>query len=59
MKGYCVILILFLPGTFAMGGYLATCIIFTISATITTICVQMLVNVGIQYNTYSYSLVIE
>lgn len=59
IKGYCGTLILNLPGTFAMGGYLASPFLLLLSAVITTFCVVSLVKVGLHYKSYSYSDVMQ
>lgn len=59
IKGYCVTLILFLPGAFRLGGMIGSPMLLVASAIVTTICVAKLVHVGQFLNTHCYSLVME
>jgi amino acid permease len=59
IKGYCAILILFLPGAYMQGGYVTSTVLMIVSAIVTTVCVSKLVRVGLIFNLYSYSLVVE
>jgi hypothetical protein len=46
IKGYCITLVLFLPGAFVMAGPIVSPLLMLASAVITTICVAKLVAVG-------------
>jgi len=59
IKGYCITVVLFLPGAFAMAGLIAGPLLMLISACITTICVSQLVAVAHFYRSYSYSVCVE
>ena len=43
IKGYCAILILFIPGAFLQGGYVMSSALMLASAFVTTICVSKLI----------------
>ena len=59
IKGYCITVVLFLPGAFAMAGLIAGPLLMFVSALVTTLCVSKLVNVAHHYKSYSYSMVTE
>jgi amino acid permease len=59
IKGYCVILILYMPGAFKMGGIIASPLLILASAFVTTVCVAKLVKVGLALDTFSYSRAVE
>ncbi len=54
IKGYCSVLILFIPGAFIMGGLYASSLLMLASAAVTTVCVVKLVAVGLLLETFSY-----
>lgn len=59
IKGYCAIVILFLPSAFLSGGWgMSTIILFTV-AFLTTVCTLKLVESGQHLKIYSYSLLAE
>lgn len=59
VKGYCITVVLFLPGAFAMAGVIAGPLLLAVSAVVTTVCVVKLVNVAHHYKSYSYSVCTE
>lgn len=59
IKGYCSILILFIPSAFKNGGWGTTSILIAANAFITTICVLKLVASGLKLQIFSYSLLME
>ena len=59
VKGYCCILILILPKSFANGGYVASSILLIISGLITSAAATMLVESGLKTNIYSYPRLVE
>ena len=48
IKGYCAILILFIPSTFVNGGWVASSLLFLFAAWISTVCVLKLIESGIK-----------
>jgi len=59
IKGYCAILILFIPSTYVNGGWAASSILFIFAAWISTICVIRLIESGLKIGIYSYSGIVE
>lgn len=59
IKGYCAILIILLPKSFSNGGYIFSPIAMLLSGFVTTICVQKLVQTGLKYDVFSYSLICQ
>ena len=59
VKGYCVILVLVLPRSFATGGYACTAALVLVSGLISTFCASLLVQAGLQANIHSYSLLTQ
>lgn len=49
IKGYCITLVLFLPGAFVLGGTVMSPLLMLASAVVTTACVAKLVAVGLHY----------
>lgn len=59
IKGYCAILILFIPSTYVNGGWAASSILFIFAAWISTLCVIRLIETGLKIGIYSYSDIVE
>ena len=59
VKGYCVILVLVLPRSFATGGYACTAALVLASGVVSTFCASLLVQAGLQANIHSYPLLTE
>ena len=59
VKGYCVILVLILPRSFATGGFACTAGLVLVSGLISTFCASLLVQAGLQANIHSYSLLTQ
>lgn len=59
MKGYCVILVLVLPRSFASGGFACTAGLVLVSGLVSTFCACLLVQAGLQANVHSYSLLTQ
>ena len=59
LKGYCAITILMMPKAFLNGGWAASAAMQIGSAVITTVCAIKLVQAGLKYKLYSYSLIVE
>lgn len=55
IKGYCAIIVLILPKSFANGGYLISPIVLLLSSFLTTLCAIKLVESGLKTNTICYS----
>ena len=48
-----------LPAAFAAGGYLLSPFLMIVAASLTTLCVKQLVQTGMKYNIYCYSMIVE
>ena len=59
LKGYCAISILIMPKAFLNGGWAASMGMELVAAAATTICALKLVQAGLKYKLYSYSLIVE
>lgn len=59
IKGYCATVILTLPRAFLNGGYMLSPVLMIVAATLTTLCVKQLVQTGIKYNIYCYSMIVD
>ena len=55
IKGYCAILILFIPSTFVNGGWAMSSALFIFAAWISTVCVIKLIESGLKIGIFSYS----
>ena len=59
LKGYCAIGIFVMPKAFLNGGWAASAMMEIASGLISSICVVKLVESGLKYKLYSYSLIVE
>lgn len=59
IKGYCAILILFIPSTYVNGGWGMSTLLFIFAAWISTVCVIQLVEAGVRTGIYSYGGIVE
>ena len=59
IKGYSVLALLVTPRAFANGGYIFVAAIEIFSAILTTYCIMKLVDVGLYYDSFSYSSVVQ
>lgn len=59
IKGYCAILILFIPSAFKNGGWAMSSVLILANGLLTTVCVLKLVQAGLKLGIYSYSLLVE
>lgn len=57
VKGYCAIVILIVPKSFANGGYIFSPLAMLISYVLTTVCALKLVQSGLKTRYMSYSLI--
>jgi hypothetical protein len=58
IKGYCAIVILTLPKAFENGGYLMSPFLMLGAALLTTLCVRKLIETGLKYEIYCYSMIV-
>ena len=59
IKGYCAMLILFLPSAFKNGGWAMSTFLMFGSGMLSYVCAAMLVEAGLKMGIHSYSLVVE
>lgn len=59
IKGYCAIVILFVPSAFVNGGWAMSSFLMVGSAAVTTICVLKMVECGMKLGIYSYGGIVE
>jgi amino acid permease len=59
IKGYCAILILFIPSTYVNGGWGMSSFLFLFAAIISTICVVKLIEAGMKLGIYSYGGIVQ
>ena len=59
LKGYCAILILFIPSSYVNGGWAVSSVLFLGAGIISTVCVLFLIQVGLKLGIYSYSGIVE
>ena len=59
IKGYCAIVILFVPSAFVHGGWGMSSLLFVLSGVLSAMCVNKLCDAGNRLGIYSYSGVVE